>query len=59
VTLKNKGKYWESLLSFDKELELCPDDEDALRRWGYILQKRYVGHLSRAVIPIFSRISGL
>ncbi len=31
MALKKKGRYWDALLSFDKGLELCPNDKDALR----------------------------
>jgi tetratricopeptide (TPR) repeat protein len=39
MVLKNKGKYWEALASFDKGLEFCPDDEDAQQCVDDILKK--------------------
>lgn len=39
MALKKKGEYWESLLSFNKGLELYPDDEDALRCVDEIIKK--------------------
>jgi tetratricopeptide (TPR) repeat protein len=41
--LKNKGRYWDALLSLEKGLEVCPDDEEALECVNEIIIKLVKG----------------